>query len=51
MSEISRNLVDESKEMRWRARRLNINRWLRTYAPVIGVLLLVLLVIYYKFLA
>lgn len=49
VAEISSDLVDKSKQIRWHARQLNMQRWLRSYAPFVGIVLIVLLVSYYKF--
>ena len=47
---ISENLVDQSKSMKWGARRLNLEAQLKKYLPMVVVGLVVVGVLYYKLL-
>lgn len=49
MSDISTSLRYESKKYRSAARRINLQAMLRQYAPVVGIVLLVLFVLWWRF--
>jgi vesicle transport protein SEC22 len=46
----STQLREKSKKFKWGAKKLNMQEWLRRYAPVIGLGSVLVMVFYYKFL-
>lgn len=50
VSNVASNLVNKSKQIRWKARKLNWLALWQKYAPCLGILLVVVIVLYVKFL-
>lgn len=49
MSHLSSSLASESKKYRKAARNVNVNAMIRQYAPLGAVVLLVLILLYWRF--
>jgi len=49
VSAISKNLATESKKYNWGAKQLSLMALYRQYAPVIVIIVLALLVLFFKF--
>jgi vesicle transport protein SEC22 len=49
VSEISNNLVSESKKFKWGAKKLTFQAMVNQYGPIVAMGLFILVVVYIKF--
>lgn len=47
VSNLSRTLHDNSKKWHWGAKKLNLMEWWKKYMPVVFVVLLILVLLYF----